>query len=549
MGFSASCKNVALITVIILGLAGLSAVPARVDAVFIDEPSQVYDFETDAELREWREQSLVQRSTDYAFTGQSAVKATLPVLPGQQADFFLHWDHPFTAAQVVIHLYWPRLDQVNIAWTQICGAAEQLVCFDLPPIKRGTWNTYTLNFTEKPVGNPPQSLAQVEVNSLIFQGGLRGAVDATTTTMPIYIDAIELRSTPVETPPDAHLGLYDFEVDADMQAWQEQELVERSADYVFGGESAVKVALPVQETRQADFFLHWQQTFTAAKVFVRVYWPVASQVEIAWTQVCVDVDRGCFDLPPVKRGAWNTYTLNLSEKVVGTPPKPLTQVEVPGLVFQGRLQPATGAGSTIMPIYIDAIELLGNSDSVPTRSHPVVSSRTYEVGSDFQSYWQRNGGLPVFGFAKTPPYTDGQRMAQIYERTRLEAYPENQPPYDIQLGLLGEQRLLQLGRVWQNESGASRQRGCRFFAETQHNLCEPFLSYWRSHGLEFDGRRGKSEAESLALFGYPLTEAVPEAGADGVSRYTQWFQRVRFEDHGTQGVLLGLLGNEVFNQP
>jgi hypothetical protein len=53
--------------------------------------------------------------------------------------------------------------------------------------------------------------------------------------------------------------------------------------------------------------------------------------------------------------------------------------------------------------------------------------------------------------------------------------------------------------------------------------------------LEFDGRRGKSEAESLALFGYPVTEAVPEVGTDGVTRQVQWFQRARFEDHGAQG--------------
>jgi len=34
-----------------------------------------------------------------------------------------------------------------------------------------------------------------------------------------------------------------------------------------------------------------------------------------------------------------------------------------------------------------------------------------------------------------------------------------------------------------------------------------------------------------------------------VTRLTQWFQRARFEDHGAQGLLLGLLGNEVYGQP
>lgn len=34
-----------------------------------------------------------------------------------------------------------------------------------------------------------------------------------------------------------------------------------------------------------------------------------------------------------------------------------------------------------------------------------------------------------------------------------------------------------------------------------------FRAYWGTHGLEFDGRPGVSEAESLALFGLPLTAA------------------------------------------
>ena len=130
--------------------------------------------------------------------------------------------------------------------------------------------------------------------------------------------------------------------------------------------------------------------------------------------------------------------------------------------------------------------------------------------------------------------------AQIFERNRIEWHPEQPAPYDYQLGLLGEERLIQTGRIWQNDPRAVAQPGCRFFPETGHNLCEPFLSYWTSHGIDGDGKRGFTDAESLALFGYRVTDA--EAG-------TQWFQRARFEDHGTDGVLLGLLGNEVYAQP
>ncbi|HEU4323269.1 MAG TPA: hypothetical protein VFS21_08945 [Roseiflexaceae bacterium] len=177
---------------------------------------------------------------------------------------------------------------------------------------------------------------------------------------------------------------------------------------------------------------------------------------------------------------------------------------------------------------------------------PAVDWRTYDTNPAFQGFWQGNSGLVVFGLAKTPAYQERGHVAQIFERNRLELHAENPVPYNVQIGLLGEERLLQLGRVWQNEPQGAPQQGCRFFAETGHNLCEPFLSYWRAHGLDFDGRRGTSEAESLALFGYPISEAVVETGADGGQRLTQWFQRARFEDHVRQGVMLGLLGNEVY---
>src|SRR5512145_116003 len=179
----------------------------------------------------------------------------------------------------------------------------------------------------------------------------------------------------------------------------------------------------------------------------------------------------------------------------------------------------------------------GNAAAEPISStRPALDWQTYPTSASFQGYWQHNGGLAVFGYAKTPLYYEQGRVSQVFERNRLELHPEKQSPYTVQLGLLGEERLLQLGRVWQNEPQAPPQANCRFFAETGHNLCEPFLSYWRSHGLEFDGKPGTCEPESLALFGYPITEAVPEIGADGVSRLTQWFQRARFEDHGSEGI-------------
>lgn len=173
----------------------------------------------------------------------------------------------------------------------------------------------------------------------------------------------------------------------------------------------------------------------------------------------------------------------------------------------------------------------------------------------FAEYWQQNGGLPVFGFPITPAFqqeVEGKvRLVQIFERNRFELHPENARPYDVLLGRLGDDLLQRRGTPWQNEPKAptTSQAGCRYFAQTQHLVCDAFLRYWQSHGLDFDGRRGFSEAESLALFGLPLTEPRLESNSSGDTVLTQWFERARFELHTNLGpdvVLLGLLGREAF---
>ena len=171
-------------------------------------------------------------------------------------------------------------------------------------------------------------------------------------------------------------------------------------------------------------------------------------------------------------------------------------------------------------------------------------------GTDYCTFmvnWlEENGGMPVFGLPIGVLQLTDYGMAMQFERFRVE-YHRNEPqdsPYTMQLGIMGEERLIQLGRIWQNEPRAQPQPGCRYFAETGHNLCGNFQKYWTSHGREFY-QRGITYEESLSLFGFPITEAVPEVGSDGVTRVTQWFQRARMEDHGADGILLGLLNAEI----
>jgi subtilisin family serine protease len=168
----------------------------------------------------------------------------------------------------------------------------------------------------------------------------------------------------------------------------------------------------------------------------------------------------------------------------------------------------------------------------------------------FLSYWRAHGGLPVFGYPISEEFIergeDGREaLVQYFQRHRFELRPENRPPYNVQLSRMGDIVLRARGVDWFTLPKGAPQPGCRYFPETGHSLCEPFLSAWRSSGLEFDRRRGKSEAENLALFGMPISEPQIETLPDGRLILVQWFERARFEDHGPDGVLLGLLGEEL----
>jgi hypothetical protein len=94
-----------------------------------------------------------------------------------------------------------------------------------------------------------------------------------------------------------------------------------------------------------------------------------------------------------------------------------------------------------------------------------------------------------------------------------------------------------------------------WFAQTEHNVCDQatgrgFSTYWTTHGLQLPAL--DAHRRSIALFGFPLTEATMEVSpTDGKTYLTQWFERARLEWHPNEQdqykVLLGLLGSEVQN--
>ena len=175
------------------------------------------------------------------------------------------------------------------------------------------------------------------------------------------------------------------------------------------------------------------------------------------------------------------------------------------------------------------------------------------IDGRFREFWEQNGGLPVFGFpigGEEQITVDGKTVtSQRFERNRLEYHPNNARPYDVLLGRLGADRITQQGRDWFTFAKSGDTGGCRVFAETGHAVCGDILKAWRANGLQIDGKKAVSEAESLALFGMPLSGLMTETLSDGKQYQVQWFERARFELHpqnpAPYNVLLGLLGNEV----
>jgi hypothetical protein len=195
--------------------------------------------------------------------------------------------------------------------------------------------------------------------------------------------------------------------------------------------------------------------------------------------------------------------------------------------------------------------------AVPSLSSAQTDQRCFPetsqcISGRIREFWEQNGGLLVFGFPITPQHEEQIEgrpfQVQWFERNRLELHPENARPYDVLLGRLGVDRLAQQSRDWFQFPKSVQQPNCRFFGETGHNVCGDILTAWHASGLEFDGKKGKSEGENLALFGIPLSDPQPEDTPSG--RFTvQWFERARFELHpenaAPYNVLLGLLGKEV----
>ena len=192
------------------------------------------------------------------------------------------------------------------------------------------------------------------------------------------------------------------------------------------------------------------------------------------------------------------------------------------------------------------------------------------INGRIRAYWELNGGLPVFGFPTSSLQATNIEgkifMAQNFERNRLELHPENNYPYDVLIGRVGALNMMDVfgaetsdvrEKIDYNTASYSDgsllkdSRYCKWFPETRQFVCGAFLYYWKTHGLQLDGNSNISEAESLALFGLPLSYNMLW-NLEGQKVEVQIFERARFEYHDDKPepykVLLGLLGNEFLSQ-
>jgi hypothetical protein len=165
----------------------------------------------------------------------------------------------------------------------------------------------------------------------------------------------------------------------------------------------------------------------------------------------------------------------------------------------------------------------------------------YCISGPIRAYWERNGGLATFGFpisAERRQTIEGSWTGPVqwFERDRLEDHSNE--GLGVLAGRLGARALELQGLNWQALPGDNAvQPGCRFFRETQFNLCGPFLRYWEQNG-------------GLERFGFPLTREREET-IEGRAYTVQYFERRRMELHPENAgtpyeVLLGLLGRDVF---
>lgn len=151
----------------------------------------------------------------------------------------------------------------------------------------------------------------------------------------------------------------------------------------------------------------------------------------------------------------------------------------------------------------------------------------HTIKGKYLGYWTAHGGLAQQGYPITEEMqeisdSDGKPyVVQYFERAVFEWHPENQPPYDVLLSLLGGARYKE---KYPAPTGAPDQKpnqspGSVLFPQTGKKVGGSFLIYWNVNG-------------GLAQQGYPISDEIQEkSDLDGNTYTVQYFERAVFEWH------------------
>jgi multiple sugar transport system substrate-binding protein len=198
-----------------------------------------------------------------------------------------------------------------------------------------------------------------------------------------------------------------------------------------------------------------------------------------------------------------------------------------------------------------ALSLLSMAGAGADRAHAQANCQTFpetnhKVCGKFLTYWNAHGGLAQQGYPLTEaanevsPLNGKTYLTQYFERAVFEEHPENQPPYDVLLSLLGSLRYDQKFPGGASDQKVNTQAGAVKFAETGYTVGGKFLTYWQQHG-------------GLAQQGFPVSNEFTEVSDLNGKPYTvQYFERAVFEMHPENtppnDVLLSQLGKFAFYQ-
>jgi hypothetical protein len=208
----------------------------------------------------------------------------------------------------------------------------------------------------------------------------------------------------------------------------------------------------------------------------------------------------------------------------------------------GTRRDLSASGSVALQIGIDPLIVSRNGPELPGDDCRYFPETGNALCDRFLDFWERYGGLEIFGYPLSAQMQENGKTVQYLERMKFEHQPDAAgTEWEVVGELVG--RTVTAGRdadgPFQPLAAGSPAAGCHYFAETGHRLCGGFRGYWEARG-------------GLWMFGYPISEEFEERNPDTGQVYiVQYFERARFEWHpenlGTNyEVLVGRLGAQLF---